>query len=222
MGETSPAPLSAPDNLGTLCTLAAGYCLMPDDPEAIEIAAAGVRQAVNRLNTRKWRWAMASQTITFVVDQKEYNLNENFKAPRRFVMLDPNGRDQFRLDYKEYAVFADENLIWITGSGDPYCYSSSNSNDFRTIILDLAPSSNWIAKYPTGRLWYFRRIAYPVQSGDPILVPSEVGSFLLASAEAFCASRYAPNKEPSARLRAEELLRELRIDDLDTQTDWEN
>lgn len=222
MGESSPTPFSSPDTLGTICTLAAGYVLMPDDDEAIEIAAAGVRRAIDRLNTRKWRWALSYQDITFVAEQQSYDLNEDFKAPRRFTIFDVNSREQFRLDYKEWTTFADEDLVSISGSGDPYCYSSGNSNDYGTISLNVAPSSTWVATYPTGRIWYFRRVAYPVISSDPILVPSEVGGFLLASAEAFCAARYAPDKESSARVRAEMLLKELRIDDLDTQTDWEN
>ena len=88
--------------------------------------------------------------------------------------------------------------------------------------MDLAPDAAFVAAYPTGRLWFYRRVSYPSSSGTSLDVPSEVVGFIQASAEGFTADRYAVSKAPPAYMRAEKFLHECIVDDAHgQQADWE-
>jgi hypothetical protein len=201
--------------------MVAGYVLMPTDDEVLETAAAGIRRAIDRLNTRNWNWALTYDDITFVVDQVDYQLDTQFKNPRNFETNDASGNSTGRLMFVPWANFLKENAV-VSGSGTPYSYSASNVNLLGTVSLDIPPNATFVTATPTGRIWFYRRIAYPAAASTSLDVPSEVVGFIQASAEGFTADRYAVTKAAPAYSRAERFFHELVVDDCHGgQTDWE-
>lgn len=220
MSETTWTPTPYADTFQTVQKLVAGYVLMPTDDEVLDCAASGIRRAIDRLNTRVWNWALTYSTITFAAGTQEYPLDQSFKQPRNFSMRNASGVDMERLQYLPWGMFLKE-CQW-GQSGQPNYYSGSNVNAFGVVRLDLSPDTSFVATYPTGRLWYYRRIQYPGAAGTSLDVPSEVVGFIQASAEGFTADRYAVDKAPSAYQRAERFHHELVVDDAHgQQTDWE-
>jgi len=221
MSESTWTSTPQTETFQTLQKLVAGYVLMPTDPEVLETAAAGIRRAIDRLNTRSWAWAITYDDITFDVDQTEYRLASGFKSPRNFEIWDANSQSVGRLSYKDWKTFLVEHQD-ITSESEPCVYSVSNVNAMGSLSLNAIPSVAWVAKYPTGRIWYYRKMQYPNPSGPTLDVPSEVVPFVQASAEAFTADRYAVAKAAPAYTRAERYLHELVVDNCHGgSTDWE-
>jgi hypothetical protein len=221
MSESTWSPAPAADTYQTVQTMVAGYVLMPTDTEVLETAAAGIRRAIDRLNTRNWNWALTYDDISFVVDQTDYELDVQFKNPRNFELNDADGNSTGRLMFLQWPTLLKENPV-VTGSGSPIYYSASNVNLLGTITLDIPPDARFVSATPTGRLWFYRRIAYPAASSTSLDVPSEVIGFIQAHAEGFTADRYAVTKAQPAYSRAERFFHELVVDDCHGgQTDWE-
>jgi len=220
MSESTWSPTPYADTFQTVQKLVAGYVLMPTDDEVLDCAAQGIRRAIDRLNTRNWNWALTYSTITFVAGTQEYGLDQSFKSPRNFALRDASSVDQSRLSYLPWGTFLKE--VQYGTSGSPTYYSGANVNSFGVIRLDISPDASFVAKYPTGRLWFHRRVQYPSASGTSLDVPSEVVGFIQASAEGFTADRYAVTKAAAAYMRAERFIHELIVDDAHgQQSDWE-
>ena len=220
MSESTWAPTPAAETLQTLQKLVAGYVLMPTDDEVLECALAGIRRGIDRLNTRNWNWALTYSTITFVAGTQEYGLDQAFKQARNFALRNSTPTDISRLSYLPWGTFLKECQWGATGT--PTYYSGSNVNLFGVIRLDLAPDAAFVALYPTGRLWFYRRVQYPSATGTSLDVPSEAVAYLQAAAEGFTADRYAVTKAAPAYQRAERFFHELVVDDAHgQQTDWE-
>lgn len=221
MGETLWTPTPGTETFGMIQKSISGYALMPEDPEVLESAAAGVRRAIDRLNTRPWNWLITYDDIAFVTGTTDYPLTSWFKTPRNFEIWNTSNQSVFRLHYKPWKTFLVEHQDF-TAQGDPTTYSCANVNALGSVSLNAAPAEGWIALYPNGRLWYFRKVQYPVNPGRPIDVPSEVVGFIQSSAEGYVADRYAPSKAAAAYSRAERFHHELVVDDAHGgQTDWE-
>jgi hypothetical protein len=221
MSESTWSPAPSADTYQLVQKLVAGYVLMPTDDEVLECAAAGIRRAIDRLNTRSWNWALQYDDITFVAGQADYVLDQEFKSPRNFEINDASGLSKGRLLFKAWKAFLLENSVE-TSTGDPSFYSASNAHALGLVTLDVSPSASFISATPTGRLWYYRRIQYPSSAGTSLDVPSEAVAFIQASAEGFTADRYAVTKAAPAYVRAEKFLHELIVDDCHGgQTDWE-
>ncbi len=219
MSESTWSPTPAIDNLATLSKQIAGYAGMPDDTEALETAAAGLRRAVDRLNTRKWNWSLNYEDVIFIADQGEYDLPSQMKAPRKLVLIDTDGLEVGILNYLPWPEFVDRLVGCATT--DPTHYSMSNTHEFGLVTLNGTPTADWIAKYPSCRIWYYRRLGYAVDPEDVLECPSEVALFVQAWAEGFTADRYAQQKAGPAYQRAMDAWREIVKDDNDTMTDWE-
>jgi len=220
MSESTWAPTPYADTLTSIQKAVAGYVLMPTDPEVLETALMGLKRAIDRLNTRTWNWALTYSTITFVAGTQEYALDQSFKQPRNFALRNSSSVDTSRLSYLPWGTFLKE-CQWGTG-GSPAYYSGANPNAFGVIRLDLAPDAAFVAAYPTGRLWYYRRIQYPSATGTSLDVPSEVVAFLQAHAEGYTADRHAPVKAQTAYSRADRSFHDIVSDDCHgQQTDWE-
>lgn len=219
MAESTWAPTPAAPSLATLQKWVAGYVGYPQSDEALETALAGIHMAVDRLNARTWNWTLVSDDIPFNSATIDYPLTANFKKPQRFMILNPTGGQVFRLPFISWQSFLNEYQNSET-AGDPCVYSCANVKEYGTISLDVFPTTDWVSKYPSGRLFYYRKVQYDSQDGTPDW-PSEFTPFVLGWAEGFVADRYAPAKAGPAYGRAEAALRELVRDDNDTQTDWE-
>jgi len=214
----SPTPIG--ETFGAIQKAVAGYVLMPTDDEVLDCAAQGIRRAIDRMNTRNWNWALTYSTITFVAGTQEYGLDQAFKAPRNFALRDSATTDVGRLSYLPWGSFLKE-CQW-EGTGNPTYYSANNVNYFGVIRLDVAPSASFVATYPTGRLWFHRRVQYPSATGTSLDVPSEAVAYIQAAAEGYTADRYAVTKARDAYMRSERMMMDLIRDDCHgQQTDWE-
>jgi len=220
MSESTWSPTPIGETFGAIQKAVAGYVLMPTDDEALDVAAQGIRRAIDRMNTRNWNWALTYSTITFVAGTQEYGLDQAFKAPRNFALRDVAATDVGRLSYLPWGSFLKE-CQW-EGSGTPTYYSANNVNYFGVIRLDVAPSASFVATYPTGRLWFHRRVQYPSATGTSLDVPSEAVAYIQAAAEGYTADRFAVAKARDAYTRAEAMMLALIRDDCHgQQTDWE-
>ncbi len=220
MSESTWSPTPAAEQLNAIQKAVAGYVLMPTDDEVLDTAYQGIKRAIDRLNTRNWNWALTYSTITFAQGTQEYTLDQGFKAPRNLSLRDTAAIDRDRLMYLPWGTFLKESQF--DSEGTPVYYSGSNVNLFGVIRLDRSPSLAFVQQYPTGRLWYHRRVQYPTATGTAIDCPSEVIGFIQAWAEGYAADRYAVDKAIPAYGRAEKFLHECIVDDCHgQQTDWE-
>ncbi len=220
MSESTWSPTPAATQLEALLKSALGYVLMPDGDEERDVAYQGVLRSVDRLNTRQWNWALTYSTVTFAAGQQEYTLDQSFKAPRNLSLRDSANVDRSRMAYLPWGTFLKE-CQW-DSTGTPVYYSVANVNSFGVLRLDLAPSAQFAQLYPTGRLWYYRRVQYPTATGTALDVPSEVVGFVQAFTEGYLADRYAADKALAAYSRAEKFLHECIVDDCHgQQSDWE-
>jgi hypothetical protein len=220
MSESTWSPTPGAETFGNIQKSVAGYVLMPTDDEVLDCAAQGIRRAIDRMNTRAWNWALTHSTITFVAGTQEYSIDSGFKSPRNFALRDSAAVDKSRLSYLPWGSFLKECQWGATGS--PSYYSANNPNYFGLVRLDVAPDASFVAQYPTGRLWYYRRVQYPSATGTSLDVPSEAVAYIQAAAEGYTADRYAVTKAAPAYQRAERFFHELVVDDAHgQQTDWE-
>ena len=220
MSESDWSPTPGVETLGTLTKAVTGYVGLPTDDEATEVAVACIRRAIDKINMQRWHWAYSYQDIQFVVGTVEYGAEPDMKAPRKCTLIDTDNLEAGILRYYPWAEFL-ERLSYI-GAQDPCEYSLSNLHDVGTITLNGTVSAAWVAKYPTMRLWYYRRVLYPSAPSDVVDVPSEFNLYLSEYAKGCVAETYnAPVKAQSAYLRAEMALRDLIRDDNEIQPDWE-
>lgn len=221
MSESTWSPTPAADSPQIVASLAAGYCLLPDDEEVLDAAAAGIRRAIDRLNSRTWNWALKPQDITFVVGTQEYTLETPFKAPFNFALRNAAAVDVSRLGFLPLSEFLKDTQL-VDAAGTPYRYTVVNAFRFGKLRLDAVPTTAWTAIYPTGRLWYYRRVQYPGSSANTIDVPEEVVAFIQNATDGFVAGRFAPAKADSAWERAERAFADIVRDDCHgQQSDWE-
>jgi len=226
MSESLWSPTPGPDPFQTIQKSVCGYVLMPDDHEALDVAAQGIRRAIDRLNTRTWAWLMIPETITFEAGVQEYGLEAAFKAPLNLSLRDTSTKDVGRLRYLSWGSFLKE-LQW-GQEGNPSYYSVANSNAFGVLRLDANPSASFVGSYPTGQLWYYRKVQYPGAAGTAVDVPSECVEYIQAFAEGYTAGRYAVDKSFDAYRRAKEMFDPekntgalIRSDNEAVQSDWE-
>ena len=221
MSESTWQSTPPTDTLTTLQRAVAGYVLMPTDDEVLDTASLGIRRAIDRLNTRTWNWNLVYQDITFVAGTQEYTLQNQFKAPRNLELRRTDGTPYARLVFQPWGTFLKESNYNGTSS-NPECYTINNDNIYGTLRLDASPASSFVAQYPTGRLWYYKRVPYPETSNNSLNVPSEAVQYIQYAAEGLTADRYAPEKAQPAYMRAERAYRDLIADDCHgRQSDWE-
>lgn len=224
MSESTWQSSPVSDTVDSLQKAIAGYVLMPTDEEVLDCAAQGIKRAIDRLNTRQWNWMLWNRTITFVAGTQEYEIPSGLKSPRNFSLRDSGGIDKGRLMFQPWGTFLKEaNYEGSSIGGNPCYYSAVNVTTYGLVRLDVAPSSGFVAQYPTGQLWYYRRIQYPTSTGNTLgTIPSEITPFVVATGEAYAADRYAPDKSRPAYERAERFLQDLIRDDChNQQSDWE-
>jgi len=227
MSESTWSPSPAAEQLQAIQKAVAGYVLMPTDDEVIDCANQGIRRAIDRMNSRSWNWALTYSTITFVAGTQEYALDAGFKAPRNLALRDSASVDRSRLMFLPWGTFLKE-CQW-DYLGTPQYYSATNVNFFGVIRMDVAPSDGFIGQYPTGRLWYHRRISYPTATGSGQELPSEAVAYIVEFASGYAADRFAVEKAAAAYGRAKELFNPgpgpsgalVRDDCHGQQTDWE-
>jgi hypothetical protein len=89
---TNWSPSPGNKNFGKLKLEVARYILMPDDPEALDLAGDGITDALRFVNTMEWSWTLATDDITLVADTQDYQGPADFHKPRAAVFLDSNDK----------------------------------------------------------------------------------------------------------------------------------
>ena len=220
MGEATWAPTPAAPSMATEQKLVCGYVGMPNDDEALEQALAAIHEAIDNINQRDWNWAAVYEDIVSDATLVDYPVPSNFKRPFRLVRLDADGLSIGRIPFVPWMSFLNEYSEGQAASGDPCVYTVANVKEYGTISLDCTPSADWVSKYPTLRLWYYRKLQYENQDGAPDW-PSEFTPYVRNYAKAILAGTYAPAKVAFAHGLAEAAMNRLVRDDNNTQTDWE-
>jgi len=147
------------------------------DSKVLGLAGEGVNNATRYLNTRLWSWLLVSEDLTFIADQADYQLANDFNAPRNNELLDSSSKPKSRLVWQDPKTFGNE---WVdrSVSGDPRAYTIFNIHDTGTVTLNVPPSAAYIAKYPTLRLRYYRRMQIYTSKAGIMKIPVEVEPFL--------------------------------------------
>lgn len=219
MAESTWAPTPAATPIATLKKQVAGYCLMPTDTEALETALAGIQLAVDKINSRTWNWLVIDEEIIFDTAVIDYRLTSHFKKPQRLMLCDADGNTRQRLPFLDWQSFMNEYQD-STGRGDPCIYTVANIKEYGTLSLDVFPSSEFITKYPTGRVWYYRKCQRETESGGADW-PSEFNPYVYHYACGMASSIYAPQRSGMAYGLAADCWRDLVRDDNQQQSDWE-
>ena len=206
----SPTPKNS--SLGELKKQVARYVKMPNDPEALSIAADAINDGIRELNLRVWYWGLTYQDITLVAEQADYSTNQDFKAGFWAEFLKSNG------DPGGGCAQYDPDTFWktyprSTQSGKPCAYTVINHTDTSTLSLNKKPNSAFVNEYPTLRLRYFRRHQLLTQDGDRIVGPSEAELFLSWYAKWILATTFDPQLAVLAERQKEITWRKLRVDD---------
>jgi len=109
-------------------------------------------------------------------------------------------------------------------TGSPCAYFVPNFTDTGLFHLDVAPTSAWVASYPTVRLRYYARVPYLANASDTLPIPSAVEQYLIWEARLACCLSTDPdgNRMAMARSKAEKIWQELvKLDRENDFNDWE-
>lgn len=187
------------------------YCLLDSTDSEIETAAtSALTDAEDRINMRNWSWSRATVDITPNVTTNTYVVGATFKAPRGAWLLNSAGSAVATLGWKDPKTFSLEHYERST-SGYPRYYTAFNLRLDGLLTLDYFPSSDFIAHYPTIRVWFWKRLQATGVSGADI--PREVESFLRWHAKAVMAATYDPGKYRIAKEESLEAWGKLVYDD---------
>jgi len=147
------------------------------DTKVLGLAGEGVNNATRYLNTRLWSWLLVSEDLTLVADQADYSLSSNFNVPRNSELLDSSSKPKSRIVWQDPKTFGNE---WVdrSVSGDPRAYTIFNIHDTGKVSLNVPPSAAYVAKYPTLRLHYYKRLQAYTSDAEAMKIPAEVELFL--------------------------------------------
>lgn len=193
-----------------------------DDVELLALAGRALNNAVRKLNTHNWNWSLRQQTITFVVDDADYNLNPDWKAPRKFQLNNSSAVRRSWLDWEPPKLFLDRRYD-ATQSGQPESYTVINPSNALLVLLNIPPSSSWVTDFPTGTLQYYSRVNTYSQDDDVLDIgPSELDLFVLWYARWEMLIVRGEERALALAFREwNDLLQRLRGDDREKATDWE-
>ena len=218
VGSWSPSPSTR--QRSTLTAEVARYVMLPNDTDAITVAADGINDAIRKYNTYLWQSSLTYQDITLVADTAGYDLSNPFNAPRHAELLDASGDPSSILSWMDPKTFGISYTDG-SGSGSPQTYTCYNADADGVLSLNIAPDSSYVSAYPTLRLRYYAKVAYLSNAGDYFDGPSEVESFLCWHAKAYVASIYDPSKAAYADRKADEFWTLLkRREAVEQLKDW--
>ena len=201
---------------------ALNYVGAPTDTDATTIAKEGIVAGIKRINTRTWSWSLAAATVTFVSGEsgREYLVATNFKSPRSFELLDASSRIAGRLYWEDPKTF-DRDFENRASANDPTHYTVFNPFDNGYLTINAAPTAAWVVSYPTGRLRYYKRVAFLSADAEVLAAPTEVEEFLVWHARMVLAAHFDFDKLPFAERQAERFWRDLIRDDVThSLRDW--
>ena len=205
-----------------LKTEVARYVKAPSSAEVLAVAGDGINDGVRRMNSRPWEFNLDSIELTLVGAQKEYDIEGDFKLPRHMELLNSSNVAERRVAYvplKHFlSVFGDR-----VGAGDPRAYTIINPRNHGQITFDRAPSTDYVARYPKARLWFYRYLGVLSNASDVLLVPNDVERCILWAAKEYVAELYGSDTQISvARRHFAETFTELKKQHRRDDTDWGN
>ena len=212
--------IPAADNRAGMTRAVLNYVQANSDPDLENTVHEALNGGVDLLNSRMWWWNIKTQDITLAATDLDYTLNSNFKKPIAAILLDTNSKQCSRLRWKEPKVFYDENTYNVS-DGSPSVYSVVNAKDDGLLVLNVAPTSDFVASWPKIRLKYHARIAY--LTGQATLdAPPEFRSLVVWYARwEFALIRGRSTEARAAEVAYTRWLQRLITDDNDTMTDWD-
>lgn len=201
-------------------TEVARFVKAPSSTEITTVAGDAINDGIRRMNSRIWEFNLDSAEITWVADQKEYNIDADVKLPRHMELLNSSDVASRRLPFvplKHFlSVFKDR-----TGGAEPRAYTVINPRNHGQITLDRAPSAAWVALYPKARFWFYRYINVLSADADVILVPNDVERCILWSAKEYIAELYGNAQQVEmARRHFKESFEEIKKQHRRDDTDW--
>lgn len=205
-------------NLATMQREVLSWCVLPqEDPELNDLAGSGINDGILKLSTRNWRKLLRRQDIPLEVDEPEYELNQDFRAPRQAQLLDSSDRMIGRIEYKEQKTFDLEHVAR-DQSGDPYIYTIRYEQ--RGLELCVPPAQGYVDRFPTLRLRYHYRHPKLIAPASTLSLPPEYELFVKWHAREYVAGISAPARVREANFQAMLAWDALVSDDCNDNTDW--
>jgi len=219
VGACAPSP--ANDSLAAMQNEVARFVLLPDQNEVLAIAGQEIRNAIKRVNTRVWNWGITWFDITSVLDQADYTIANNWKAPLMLERLNSSnqgiGRPFRYYNWKELKARypnADQ-------SGSPRAYTVINNTDTCSLSLSVPCGQSFVDANPTLRHWYHRRLEELTLPNQRLIAPPEVELFIKWYAKETMAMRFSPALVGMARIERFNVWSDIVNDDLQINThDW--
>ena len=221
--STAATPLAK--NFAGLKRYVVNYDQGTNDPHLLNVAGEAINAGIHQMNTRIWKWSMTRQAITTVASDPDYSLNADYHKPRTLFRVNTDGNREGRLSWLDPKSFYDEHT-WSNTGGTPGVYTVDRPLQTRLLLLNYAPTSDWVASYPTLHFYYLPRITLLSSDSDTmdtIKVPPEVWLLLGWYARwDFAMSRdQSVSKIDRADRMWRDLFKRLETDDNDEYTDWE-
>ena len=220
--STAQTPLNT--NFAGLKRFVANYVQGADQPSILGVAGDAITAGIDILNTKLWNWSIKTQTITTVSSDADYSLNADFKKPRKLFRNDTSGNRTGWLNFKEPKAFMDQHPAAISDSV-PGVYTVINPTANPVLLLNFPPAADWVTSYPTLTLYYYSRVQHfggNSQTMSDIGAPPEVWTFLgWYGRWDLAATRSDSRSVERAFSMWNRMLRDLKADDGDVQTDWE-
>lgn len=216
--QTSQTPANT--LFSALKTEVARFVKAPNSAEVLGVAGDGINDGVRRLNSRIWEWNFTSEEISFVADQKEYDVDDTVKLPRHVEYLNTSDVAQGRILYmpvKQFLLsFPDR-----TGSGEPRFYTVLNPRNYGQMTFNQAPSASWLAKYPKARHWFYRYTQTLSTATDTLAVPNDVERVIVWAAKQYVAELYGSSDQVAIATRNyKEAWNEMKKQHRRDDTDW--
>lgn len=194
----------------------ARFVRMPNDPEALDQCEECLKASIRKFNSVRWKFTYDFQDIPLVATQSDYTgVNAALKDPRHLELVTAAGTPYRKLYYDEPDTFLNENQSRGQVSS-PSRYTLIPAA--LKIMLNKAPSAEFVAAYPNMRLWMWQRIQF--ETDGKLLATPEVCDGILWEAKKRIASIRLPDRYSIAASEAAQAWKLLRRDDIDENPDF--
>jgi hypothetical protein len=198
----------APKTFTNLKTEIARYAKLPDDADALAVAADGIYRAINKLNFQTWNIQRKNNDIATVTNQKEYDLPADWLKPLYCELLSATTFDPIgRLDYLSPSAFDYSYTDRSAASGTPLHWTVFNFAANAKMTLSAYPSSSWTTTNAKMRVRYYASFNYPINASDTVSTIAGVELFVAWDAKEYIADHYSNDtKKQRASDHAQEAL----------------
>lgn len=151
-------------------------------PLALDRARIALEQAIRAFNVFAWKFNRLQQTIPFVANTSDYDLNGSCRSLRRATILDANGKDNTKLNYIDWqeATTAFTDRTATSSYPDAITIRNLHETGKVTIYPPMGPTPS--TAFPSMKLDYHRRIVLPTGDTSVLNVPAEVEEAIMLEA----------------------------------------